>query len=317
MAGHIVIERLEFQGHCGVIPEERQHPQPLAVDAELDCPTDGAAVSDDIDQAVDYARVAERIFQIGSTQDCCLLETLADRLVNMLFAEFPVERVRLWVRKLDPPLTLVTGSVGVRLDRTRLSQQVHAGDPMPAQFLTQHLHRLPKGTALDIASGTGRNALYLAAHGYHVEAIDRDEQALDRLSTTARQRHLPNLFVRTVDLENGNDPAPEFPKEQYDVIIVFFYLFRSLFPAILDALKPNGMLLYETFLIDNYFRHHHPRRWEFCLSHNELLRLTSRLRVLHYDEGEHEAGHGTGPAFTARLIAQKVGKTALHHEPAS
>jgi hypothetical protein len=88
------------------------------------------------------------------------------------------------------------------------------------------------------------------------------------------------------------------------VIIGFFYLFRPLFAPILQALKPGGMLVYETFLIDNYFRHHHPRRWEFCLAHNELLRLTSSLRVLHYDEGEHQDSSAASP-LTARLVAQK------------
>jgi hypothetical protein len=63
--------------------------------------------------------------------------------------------------------------------------------------------------------------------------------------------------------------------------------------------------VYETFLIDNHLHHHHPRRSEFCLAHNELLRLTSPLRVLHYDEGEHESSRGLHAAFTARLVAQK------------
>jgi hypothetical protein len=86
---------------------------------------------------------------------------------------------------------------------------------------------------------------------------------------------------------------------------VFFYLHRSLFPAILSALKPGGVLIYETFLIDNHLQHQHPRRKEFCLGHNELLRLTSGLRVFHYDEGEHAGGHGADSSFTAQMIASK------------
>lgn len=312
MAGRIVIERLEFQGHCGVIPEERQTPQPIAVDVELDYQTEAAAATDNIDHTVDYARVAERIVEVGTSQDSCLLETLAERLAGMLFTEFPAERVRIWVRKLAPPLKLSTESVGIRLERSRTAQQLHAADPPPARFLVQQLHRLPKGKALDVAAGAGRNALFLASHGFQVEAIDRDEQALTALAATARQRNLRNLTVRPVDLEK-DDQTPEFPKGEYDVIVVFFYLYRSLFPALLDALKPNGVLVYETFLIDNYLRHRHPRRWEFCLAHNELLRLTSRLRVLHYDEGEHEGGYGADAAFTAQLVAQKTDKGA--HEP--
>jgi aminopeptidase-like protein len=73
----------------------------------------------------------------------------------------------------------------------------------------------------------------------------------------------------------------------------------------MEALKPQGVLLYETFTIENYMRYHHPRRWEFCLAQNELLRLASSLRVISYDEGEHDGGPGMGSVFTAQLVAQK------------
>ncbi len=311
MAAKIVLERLEFHGRIGITPEERRRLQPLAIDLELDCATEPAVASDNLDDTIDYAQVAARIVEVGAKQECRLLETLAERIAAILFAEFPIERARLWVRKLAPPLTHIAGSVGVRLDRTRLAQQIHQPDPIPARFLIEQFHRLPKGKALDVAAGSGRNALYLAAHGFEVEAIDRDEEALAMLAATANQRHL-SVTVRTVDLEQPAPQAPELPKNRYDVILVFFYLYRSLFPLLIDALKPNGVLVYETFTIDNYFRHRHPRRWEFCLAQNELLRLTSQLRVLHYDEGEHDGGHGGGPAFTARLVAQKAGARPSH-----
>lgn len=313
MADRIFIQRLEFQGSCGVTLEERQYPQPIAVDAELDYDISAASATDDVEKTVDYARVAQRIVEIGTKEHCGLLETLAERLVSMILAEFPVERVRLWIRKLDPPIKLATTSVGVRLDRTRLSQQIQTDEAPPAKFLTQQLHRLPKGKVLDVASGSGRNGLYLAIHGYQVEAIDRDEEALARLAAAAKRRDLANVSTRALDLEQ--EQPPELPKEEYDVVIVFFYLHRALFPALVEALKPNGMLVYETFTIDNYLHYRHPRRWEFCLAQNELLRLASRLRILHYDEGEHEGGHGSAALFTAQLVAQKAGSIGLPHEP--
>jgi SAM-dependent methyltransferase len=135
-----------------------------------------------------------------------------------------------------------------------------------------------------------------------------------QLAATAKQRNFPNLHVRTVDLERTTDERPEFPKQEYDVIVVFFYLHRPIFPALIESLKPNGVLIYETFTIDNYMRHRHPRRWEFCLAHNELLRLTSNLRVLSYDEGEHDDSHGPGSIFTARLVAQQAGPSSQQHE---
>lgn len=305
MSGQIVIERLEFRGRCGVTPEERTRPQPLAVDLELDCPLEPAGLSDNLAHTIDYATVAQRVVEVGTAQDSCLLEAMAERLLAMLFDEFPVDRVKLWVRKLHPPITYVTGSVGITVERTRLTQQLQQADPAPARFLVQQLHRLPKGKVLDVAAGSGRHSLFLASHGYQVDAVDRDAKALEHLSATARHRHLTTISTRAVDLEQPAPYEPDLDKEMYDVIVVFFYLYRSLFPYFLDALKPGGVLIYETFTIDNYFHHKHPRRWEFCLAHNELLRLASSLQVLHYDEGAHESGHSTGSSYTAQLVAQK------------
>ena len=112
---------------------------------------------------------------------------------------------------------------------------------------------------------------------------------------------LSGLTTRVLDLEEKPDHPPDLGRDCYDAIVVFFYLHRPLFPVLMDALKPNGILIYETFSIENYFRHQHPRRWEFCLAQNELLRLTAPLRVLHYDEGEHDGGHGSGPCYTCLL----------------
>lgn len=324
MADHLIIERLEFPGHCGVTETERQVAQPIGVDIELEFPPGAlaeAVEADRLDRTVDYAQVAERVIEIGRGQEWRLLETLAERLSDALLAEWPVSRARLWVRKLVPPVSGVKGSVGVRVDRIPASRRVHRGPPHheagpagslsgglePAGFLIDQFPRLPKGAVLDIAAGRGRNALYLAAHGYTVEAIDRDEQALAELSAAARQRNLPNLTVRGVDLEANTDRPPDLGKERYDVILVFFYLHRPLFPALREALKPGGVLVSETFLIDNHLRHQHPRRREFCLAHNELLDLISGLRVLHYDEGEHEGDPAGAPAYTARLVAKRNG----------
>jgi dihydroneopterin aldolase len=315
MARRIIIERLEFQGCCGVTPEERRRPQPLAIDLELEFERDPGDVSDDIHEVVDYAQVAERIVELGTTQECALLETFAERTLTMLFTEFPIDRVKLWLRKLAPPLPFVTGSVGVQLDRTRMAHPLQAVETTPARFLIQQLHRLPKGRVLDVAAGSGRNALYLASHGFQVDALDRDEERLANLAAMAKHRNLPNLSVQRVDLERTTDDRPEFPKNTYDVILVFFYLHRPLFPWLIEALRPNGVLIYETFTIDNYFRHHHPRRWEFCLAQNELLRLTSELRVLSYDEGEHDGGPGLVPAFTAQLVAKKSGLPERSYGP--
>lgn len=314
MRTNIVIERLEFQGRCGVTTQERRRPQPLAIDLELICETSDAAGLDRIEDTVDYAQVVERIVELGGQEESALLESLAEKILTRLFAEFPIERVKLWLRKLAPPLEQMTGSVGIQVERARLAHDVQQTDLTPSRFLMHQLHRLPKGRALDVACGSGRHSLYLANHGFDVTAIDRDGGSLARLEAEAKQRRLSNITVAQVDLERTTEERPEFPANSFDVIVVCFYLHRPLFPWIIEALKPNGMLLYETFTIDNYFRRRHPRRWEFCLAHNELLRLTSSLRTMFYDEGEHEDGTGIGAAYTAQLLAQKPDPNGRQHE---
>jgi dihydroneopterin aldolase len=300
LRANLIIERLEFPGRCGLTVEEREVFQPMAVDLELEYAAERAAATDDIALAVDYGRVVARLKQVASAEQFRLIEAFAARLAELILAEFPVLAVRLWLRKLKPPITDV-GSVGVRLERRRTDRHHDPGhEVLPAAFLTEQVQRLPKGLALDVAAGRGRNALYLAAHGWTVEALDRDEEALATLAQAAQERHLATLTVRRTDLEAD----PVLPAARYDLVVVCFYLQRSLFPALLKTLKPGGMLLYETFLIDNHLRYQHPRRKEFCLEHNELLRLTSPLRVLHYEEGEREGSEQHERAITARLLAQ-------------
>ncbi|HKN88150.1 MAG TPA: methyltransferase domain-containing protein, partial [Nitrospiraceae bacterium] len=223
-----------------------------------------------------------------------------------LFAEFAITRLKLWVRKLKPPLKDVHDSVGVRIIRTRAEV---TPEPKPAGFLLESVRFLRKGTVLDVAAGRGRNALHLASLGFAVDAVDRDEHALQELTGFATQRQLSNISIQTINLEHEAPTAAldnERYNDRYEDVLVFFYLYRPLFPALIKALKPGGVLMYETFLIDNHFHYQHPRRKEFCLEHNELLRLAQGLRVLHYEEGQHgEPSSRSDKPFTARLIAQK------------
>ena len=305
MADQLIIEHLEFQGHCGVTEAERLVPQPIAVDLVIDYPDQAVAAiadRDDLAGAVDYARVAQRLIEIGTSQPFHLLETLTDRLATMVFSEFAVTRVQLWVRKVGAAVKGVEGSVGVRLDRRK---PMAGAKSEPAAFLVETLPLLPRGRVLDLASGSGRNALYLASQGFHVHAIDRDAEALSALAAEARRHTLAHITTERVDLEVDPLRPPDLGSEAYDGVVVFFYLYRPILPLLIRALKPGGVLVYETFLIDNHLRHHHPRHREFCLAHNELLALAEGLRVLHYDEGERRSEGDGGSIFTARLIGRR------------
>ncbi|MEO8324489.1 MAG: dihydroneopterin aldolase [Nitrospirota bacterium] len=302
MSSSIVVKGIQLSARCGVTERERQQPQPLLVDLIFRCPNQSAFQSDELSDTVDYGTITQRIQAIGEGQAFSLIETMAETICQALFHEFPITRLKIWVRKIRPPLNRIEGSVGVQLIRSR---QPFASTDLQhlSPFLVDHLSRLPHGTVLDVATGRGRHALYLASKGFPVHGIDRDADALHELQAQAQEAGLSSITTESIDLEVNPQHPPDLGTTRYDVILVFFYLYRPLFPQLIKALKSGGVIMYETFLLDNHIHRQHPRRKEFCLETNELLTLLQGLRILHYDEGDH-AGP-SGRAFTARILARK------------
>lgn len=171
---------------------------------------------------------------------------------------------------------------------------VHAYSNEPSALLKRYVSVLPKGKALDVAMGEGRNSLFLASRGFDMEGVERSPEAVQRCREESLRR---NLTVRIVqaDLETY-----KLKKNEYDLVLCFYYLQRSLIPQMKRALKKGGMIVYETFLIDQHLRHGHPKRSEFCFQHNELLDFFKSYRVLLYEEG-----FPADEPITTRLIAVK------------
>ncbi len=135
-------------------------------------------------------------------------------------------------------------------------------------------------------------------------AIDRDPGALALLAAAARARGLPVQPVRA-DLETPHGiPART---GVFALILVFRFLFRPLAPAIAAALRPGGILLYETFLVDPRPDAPGPHNPAFRLRAGELPRLFPGLDVLRYAEGVF--GGAASPAL-ARLVARRPSKPA-------
>jgi rhodanese-related sulfurtransferase len=167
----------------------------------------------------------------------------------------------------------------------------------PSPFLAAVIDRLPRGRALDLAAGAGREAVTLALGGWSVEAWDHDAGALDRAAALAI-RHGVQIAVRVVDLERREVALPE---TAFEVVTVFRFLHRPLFPAIAAALVPGGMLVYETFRRgqERFGRPRHPR---FLLEDGELAQAFPTLEPLRYEELESP----DGPVL-ARLLARRPG----------
>jgi SAM-dependent methyltransferase len=127
-------------------------------------------------------------------------------------------------------------------------------------------------------------------------AVDRDAEAIRELNDVARERRLP-LRAEVRDLETGENP---FRGETFDLIVAVHYLHRPLFPALLDALAPGGVLIYETFTRAQAARGK-PTNPDFLLEVGELLELVRPLEVLSSREGYYDG----------RMIASVIARRRL------
>jgi tellurite methyltransferase len=169
----------------------------------------------------------------------------------------------------------------------------------PEPFFLEMLPRIPRGLALDIASGPGRHALAMARASIRVVAIDKGIDVMRELMNVARSKHLPiSPIVGDLDY---------FPlaASRFDAIINTNYLDRLLFPKFIEALKPGGVLLADTFLVEQATIGH-PRSPEHLLKHGELRELMRGLAVEVSREGLVEYPDGTR-AWRSGAIGRKRG----------
>jgi len=179
----------------------------------------------------------------------------------------------------------------------------HTHSEAPLGYLTAHIALLaeaPKKTALDVACGRGRNALYLAQNGFAVTALEHNPEAIAHTREAAREAALP-VTVTAIDLETPGAALPT----GFGVVCVGYYLYRPLLPQIREAVMPGGFVMYESFLIDQHQRWGSPRRRAFAWEHNELLDAFTGFRIHHYQERVDAAAHSA----VARIVAQRPPET--------
>ncbi|MCG8588712.1 MAG: class I SAM-dependent methyltransferase [Proteobacteria bacterium] len=168
----------------------------------------------------------------------------------------------------------------------------------PSPFFERHrdrvAHAAALGPVLDVASGRGRHAVPLARDGVPVVALDRRSEFLVELRRAAGP-----AAVATVRCDLEADASPPVAPSRWGAVLVFRYLHRPLCPALSELLCPGGLLLYETFLVDQAELEGGPRNPAFLLESGELPCLFPSLEIAAYHEGLH------GGAATAQLLAQK------------
>lgn len=183
----------------------------------------------------------------------------------------------------------------------RYAEGAYTGRTHPSQVLVDWIDRCPMGSALDIACGIGRNAMFLVERGYDVDAIDISSIALERAKQRASAR---SLDVNWIELD-ADDGLPTH--RLYDLIVVIRYVNRQLFGLLPQFLNDNGMVLIEEHIetkeLDAVSG---PRNPFYRVKPGELQRALDPLQTVECFEGVVDEPDGSQSAV-ARILAQKVG----------
>lgn len=165
-------------------------------------------------------------------------------------------------------------------------------EPAASAWVRRFATLIPeRGLVLDVACGAGRHARLLAALGYRVEAVDRDALLLAGL------QGVPGITTRVADLEGD---VWAYGAAAFDGVVVTNYLHRPRFDALIEALRPGGVLIYETFMVGNETLGK-PSNPAFLLKEGELLdRVRPRLTVIAFEQGRVDIPK---PAFIQRICA--------------
>lgn len=162
------------------------------------------------------------------------------------------------------------------------------GTEAPSPWIARFTPLVPAGgSVLDVACGRGRHMRWFAARGHAVLGVDRDAEALATLQDVGE--------TLLADIETGPWPLAG---RRFDAVVVTNYLWRPLFPRILEAVAEGGVLLHETFAQGNETVGK-PSRPDFLLAPGELLRAYPGLRVVAYEDGFLEAP----PRYVQRIAA--------------
>jgi Methylase involved in ubiquinone/menaquinone biosynthesis len=183
----------------------------------------------------------------------------------------------------------------------RFREGEYPRDPDPSPVLRDYRSEFPDGRALDVATGTGRNAVFLAEAGYTVDAIDQSREGLRITRENAAGRGVDDRL----NLLQADVPAHAFPTDRYAVVTISFYRAVDRFPDIKRALVPGGYLFVEHHLRSTDPTPVGPSGDRYRFGANELLHAALDMTVLYYDETTRERDDGRQHA-TARVLARNT-----------
>jgi SAM-dependent methyltransferase len=181
---------------------------------------------------------------------------------------------------------------------------VHGTEP-PSAWVRRWSHLVrPGGAVLDVACGHGRHLRWFAQRGHPVTGVDRSPEAIAAVT--------PLGTAVKADIENGPWPLLQDGQPRtYDAVVVTNYLWRALFPVLLQSLAPGGVLIYETFASGNETVGK-PSRPDFLLQPGELLRSCGALRVVAFEDGYLDQPE----RFVQRIVAVREGGLSTPGAPA-
>ncbi len=169
-----------------------------------------------------------------------------------------------------------------------------------SRVLVENEHLLPKeGRALEIACGTASDSIFLAKHGLQTDAWDISDAVVAKINSYANKNKLPvNAQARDINVQPPKD-------DTYDVIVLAHFLERKIVPALINSIKPGGLIFYQTFVKDVTASYSGPSNPSFRLDMNELLQLFSGMQVVVYREEVLIGDVSKGFRNEAMMIARK------------
>jgi SAM-dependent methyltransferase len=181
------------------------------------------------------------------------------------------------------------------------SHEARKPDPFLVESFDEFIDTIfpQPGRALDVAGGTGRHALWLAERGWQVTMTDVSDVGIERAKRDLIRQNRSDGDIDFVVADLENPKSYRVPHRAYDLVLVFFYLQRSLFPALKAALKHGGLLVYKTYTLEHRKFGRGPTHPMYFLKPNELLKAFSSIQVLHYHESIKEKG-------VAELVARNL-----------